>query len=469
MLAEEDNPIYFDLLIKINKVLKIFYFCCFVFFSLLQSQTSSDAIRLFENEIGFGTYAIGLGSAYSGLSNDYSSIYWNPAGLSSLKKSTLNIEFNNNYFKNNTNFLNESFKNSINDNYLNSLGATYSVPTTRGSLVFALAFNNIGDYNYKSNFSGFSNIDNNLFFPIIIDNEEVNYFFNENVFREEKISSTGKISQISFGFGILLSKKTSFGISINSINNQENYSFQFNQNDLKNNFNIFPADFLSYSLNQSLELRARGNKITFGFLTKLTSHLNTGFSVNLPFNYKVNEKHVLKEILTFDDNSFSDTTLVGNYNYIVKTPYNFDYGISIKMKSLLFSTSVKFQNWSNIRLNDKSKSEDYYIEENLAISNDYQPTLQLNLGLSYEVKFNNFKGNLIFGHSAIPSFYKFDNSKKQDVVSGGFSLNFNDEFIINFSTNNTNWELFTTDSYMPSGTKESMEKTIHSISLIIGI
>ena len=469
MLAEEDNPIYFLFSSIFNRFLKIFYFCCFTYFTILQSQTSSDAIRLFENEKGFGTYAIGLGSAYSGLSNDYSSIYWNPAGLSSIKKSTLSIEFNNNYFKNNTNFLNNTFNNSINDNYLNSLGGTYSVPTTRGSLVFAFAFNNIGDYNYKSNFSGFSNNDNNLFFPIIISNEEVNYFFNQNVFREEKISSTGKISQISFGFGILISKKTSFGLSINSINNQENYSFQFDQNDLNDNFNIFPADFLSYSLNQSLELRARGNKITFGFLTKLTSHLNTGFSINLPFNYDVNEKHISKEILTFDDNSFSDTTLVGNYNYIVKAPYNLDYGISFKMKSLLFSSSIKIQNWSNIRLKDKSKSENNYIEENLAISNNYQSTLQLNLGMSYEFKFNNFIANLILGHSTIPSFYKFDNSKKQNSISSGFSLNFKNDLIINFSTNNTNWELFTTDSYMPSGTIESIDKTIHSISLIVEI
>ena len=127
----------------------------------------------------------------------------------------------------------------------------------------------------------------------------------------EKISSSGKISQISFGFGILISEKTSFGISINSINNQENYTFRFDQNDQSDNFNIFPSDFLSYSLDQSLQLRAKGNRITIGLLTEITSNLNTGFNINLPFTYNVNEKHLLKENLTFDDNSLSDTTLIG--------------------------------------------------------------------------------------------------------------------------------------------------------------
>ena len=65
--------------------------------------------------------------------------------------------------------------------------------------------------------------------------------------------------------------------------------------------------------------------------------------------------------------------------------------------------------------------------------------------------------------------YRVDNSKKQNSISSGFSLNFKNDLIINFSTNNTNWELFTTDSYMPSGTIESIDKTIHSISLIVEI
>ena len=469
MLAEEDNFIFSNSSNIITKVSKILYYSYCIFFFQLQGQTSSDAIRLFEKEKGFGTYAVGLGGAYSALSNDYSGIYWNPAGLSSIKKSTLNIEFNNNYVTNNINFLNNSFNTSIIDNYLNSLGGTYSVPTTRGSLVFAFGLNNIGDYNYNSNFSGFSSMNNNLFFPITVDNNEIDYFFNENVFREEKISSSGKISQISFGFGILISEKTSFGVSINSINNQENYTFRFDQNDQSDNFNIFPSDFLSYSLDQSLQLRAKGNRITIGLLTKITSNLNTGFNINLPFTYNVNEKHLLKENLTFDDNSFSDTTLIGNYNYKVIAPYNLDYGISFRIKSLLLSTSFKLQNWSNIRLNSDSNSGEYFIEENLTISNDYQSTLQLNLGLSYSIKFNNFNTSFILGHSHIPSYYKFGHSKDQNMISGGFSLNFKDELIINFSTNHTHSKLFTSDRYTPSGIEESIEKTIYSINLIIGI
>ena len=91
MLAEEDNCIFSNSSSIITKVSKILYYSYCIIFFQLQAQTSSDAIRLFEKEKGFGTYAVGLGGAYSALSNDYSGIYWNPAGLSSVEKSTLNL------------------------------------------------------------------------------------------------------------------------------------------------------------------------------------------------------------------------------------------------------------------------------------------------------------------------------------------------------------------------------------------
>jgi len=448
---------------------KSFVFILFYLFVHVQSQTASDAVRLFENEKGFGTIAMGLSGTFTSSSNDFSAIYWNPAGLASIKKSTLNIEFNNNFFLNEVKFLGNTFDNSINDNYLNSLGGTYSVPTKRGSLVLAFGISNIGDYNYKSNFSGLSNSNNNLNFPIIIDNNESTYLFNENVFREEEISSLGKISQVSFGFGILLTEKTSFGMSINSIHNQENYSFKFNQNDSLNKFEIFPADFKSYNINQSLQLNAKGNRISLGFITRLTNTFKTGFNFNMPFNYNVNEKHLLNENLTFDNSSTSDTTFVSNFDYKIKSPYNLSYGISLKLKSLFLATSIKFQNWSNIKLKDNNNSENYFIQENFIIGNEYNSTIQLNLGTKYTFKINNLGTSLILGYSHFPSFIKLDNSSKKETFSSGISINFKHEVICNLSAQQSDWKIFASDNYSPSGTEESIKKIIYSINLIIGI
>ena len=54
-------------------------------------QSAWDAIHITENEEGFGTRALAMGSAYTALANDYSGIYWNPAGLASLEKSGITI------------------------------------------------------------------------------------------------------------------------------------------------------------------------------------------------------------------------------------------------------------------------------------------------------------------------------------------------------------------------------------------
>jgi len=454
---------------KKSSFFKSFIFILFYLFVHVQSQTASDAVRLFENEKGFGTIAMGLSGAFISSSNDFSAVYWNPAGLASIRKSTLSIEFNNNLFLNEVKFLDNTFNNSINDNYLNSLGGTYSVPTKRGSLVLAFGMSNIGDYNYKSNFSGLSNSNNNLNFPITIDNNEATYLYNENVFREEEILSLGKISQVSFGFGILISGKTSFGMSINSINNQENYTFKFTQNDSQNNFDVFPADFKSYNIDQALQLNAKGNRIAIGFITKLTNTFNTGLNFNMPFNYNIKEKHFLNENLTFDDSSTSDTTFVSNFDYKIKAPYNLSYGISFKLKSLFLATSMKFQNWSEIKLKDNNNSENYFIQENFLLGNDYNSTIQFNLGTKYTIKFNNLRTSLILGYSHFPSFFKFDNSTKKEKFSSGISINFKDEVICNFSAQQSDWKIFTSDNYTPSGTEELIKKTIYSINLIIGI
>ena len=55
-------------------------------FGIVFGQTAYDAVHITENEEGFGTRALAMGGAYTALADDYSGIYWNPAGLGSIEK-----------------------------------------------------------------------------------------------------------------------------------------------------------------------------------------------------------------------------------------------------------------------------------------------------------------------------------------------------------------------------------------------
>lgn len=48
---------------------------------VMKAQIPGDALRLATPGVGVGARALGIGNAYIGVSNDYSALYWNPAGL----------------------------------------------------------------------------------------------------------------------------------------------------------------------------------------------------------------------------------------------------------------------------------------------------------------------------------------------------------------------------------------------------
>ena len=58
----------------------------------VQSQTAADAIRIINNETGFGARAMAMGGAYTAVANDFSAIYWNPAGLASIPGGSIFVE-----------------------------------------------------------------------------------------------------------------------------------------------------------------------------------------------------------------------------------------------------------------------------------------------------------------------------------------------------------------------------------------
>ena len=73
--------------------------------SCLMAQSAEDAVNLLEDEQGFGLRATAMGNAYTALSDDYSGIYWNPAGLAQIKVGQFSGSLSNINFKSDATFL----------------------------------------------------------------------------------------------------------------------------------------------------------------------------------------------------------------------------------------------------------------------------------------------------------------------------------------------------------------------------
>jgi len=71
-------------MIILSKTLILIFFTFKLLFSQSVTKTGTTAGQFLK--IGVGARALGMGSAFSSVAGDGSSLYWNPAGISRLKK-----------------------------------------------------------------------------------------------------------------------------------------------------------------------------------------------------------------------------------------------------------------------------------------------------------------------------------------------------------------------------------------------
>lgn len=79
------KPHNFSLVLSYSLTLLLSHSLCFAFMSKKDRGTAGAQFL----KIGAGARAVGMGEAFSGIADDVSSIYWNPAGLSNLEKPVL--------------------------------------------------------------------------------------------------------------------------------------------------------------------------------------------------------------------------------------------------------------------------------------------------------------------------------------------------------------------------------------------
>lgn len=438
-------------------------FSIFLLLSMLTSQSASEAIRLLENEMGFGARSLGMGGANIALGDDPSDMYWNPAGLAGIINKTFYIETNNLNYNNNTTYLDQTTGNLLQKfGQFNGFGIAYPIPSVRGSMVVAVGYNRILNYDALMSFSGFSLQDNTLDFPINIDGVEKNYQFSEKVQRSEQVISNGGMEQLTFSFGIALSPTVSGGISVSRLTGNEEYEFEFSQEDLQNTYSQFPADFNQYNLKQSLITKTSGWNIRGGLRSFLNEWLRFGIALSLPYTIHVEEYHGTEEKLTFDNGDKSDATVTGNYDYKVHAPLIGDVGMALISENLAISASLRFKDWSatEFNLNNLSRNSDDYAlleEENSVLTFQYRPVIQLRVGVEYLKEFNDSFGiTFRAGGGLIPSPDR-DSKEDKSYTTIGLGIPIGNAIMLDAAYIFSQWEKISRDWYTPAGATEEVQ------------
>lgn len=445
----------------------LFIFLIIFSATVLNAQSVEDALQPSFEEIGSSVRLLGLGNADALTSGEFSALYWNPASLALLNRSEIVSGVHFLSFDNDATFYENSTNVSKNFLNLRSLGISLKLPTTRGSAAIALGYQQIKDFNYLLQFTGFNPSSNNLNFEL--DDDQGNtgtYFFDRNVQQEEEVRTRGGLGVYSIGGGIALSPRMYGGITIDYWHGKRKYTQNFYQNDIQDLYNTFPADFAEYRNFRSLEQTYKGLGLRAGITLELSSSFRTGLMITAPMTMQVDEIYSESDEVVFDD-GFSDPFDYGTnaYEYEIHIPASVDFGASFSRKNFLIAASFRYRDWSSLEFRQPANPGDrtYFEQLNAQIQQDMQATLEQRIGMEWTLPISGVQLRAGFIH--LPSPFRESDSfdRKMITIGGGYQV---DPFVSLHIAGIWNaYDQTSEDRFTPGGTDEK----IRSFRLLLGI
>ncbi len=350
----------------------------------LQAQTADEAVELLEDENGTGLRATALGNAFTAVADDYSAIYWNPAGLAQIRQGQVSASLYNSAFNNRASYLGSELDDSRTFTKFQSFGMVYPFPVVRGSFVLALGYQKVRDFDDFVRFSGFNTESNGLTFLYGETGNYDEYPFDRNIRQSHSLFTDGNLSQWSLGGAIDLSPNFSAGLTLSFYGGSSSYTSDYLQEDI-NNVYTSPIDFDQYTYQQKINSDYSGFELKAGGLFHLSKNIRLGTVITFPTSITVDESWSENDVLRYDNGDTEAYDLgAGEYDYIIKVPFKFSAGLAFHNRFGLLSGSVDYRDWSQLKYDSPSDRDpaDYsdLLDENKYLRSDYRAVLSYSVG-----------------------------------------------------------------------------------------
>jgi long-subunit fatty acid transport protein len=328
------------------------------------SQTEVDAYRLSYLGLGYGARSLGMGTAYAAVANDFSAVYWNPAGLGQIQINEISLGLSHMSLDNTSTLFGtkESFSNS--GTKFNTFGLVYPFPVTRGSLVFAIGYGRENDFTGALGFHGFNFQSSTIKYP-------------DNVDMSGKILKSGGINDWVLAGAIQAAKNLYVGLSVNFISGSYSYNRHYTETDTKDHY------FLDeYVQKYTVEEDIGGFTGRIGMLYEFKNH-NGRFGINIKFPtyYTVRRDYTIDETEYYPDSTIYYLPLNGSPEYNLTTPFVFNAGISYTFGDLMLAGDIDFTDWTQMEFSNTTDPD--LINENTYIKEDFKSTVNYRVGAEY--------------------------------------------------------------------------------------
>jgi len=464
------------------KALRMQYYALFLMASLLTLTTSGFAqeeIFFIGNELGVGARAMSMGGAYIGVSDDYTSLYWNPAGLGQMRRMELNLGFSHNLVNTEATFFGNTESDETSFSRLNSLGFVLPVPTYQGSLVFGIGYNKIRDFDNAFSLKGF-NTQYAALYDLIYDDiheifsDEANQWrwlettVYDNVLQNQQILESGSLNNWSIGGAIEVQKDFFLGATIDFTSGTDDYSMTLEEFDSKNIHEGFVVDSLisdldnhSYTMNAVSKYSATGLKL--GALYRSGKALRIGATVGIPKTQTIKENWKWDHEIHFDPDEYGDIPAPltfdneGQYEYKFQEPYSFGVGASFNLFDfLLLSADMEYRDWSQAKFKTDPPYGGTQTEANLNIKENLKDVTKIHLGAEMFIPL--LKARVRAGFFRDPSPYKAAGELiDKNFLSAGVSFMLDRQVMADFGWIRGAWKDETTDDLTRATTYEDRE------------
>ena len=432
------------------------------------AQFPEDALRFATPGVGVGARSLGMGNAYTGVANDYSALYWNPAGLAQSEHGEFSIGLSNLNYKNTSTFFLTNQDYSLNSTNLNAIGLVYPVAVRRGSLAIAFGYSRQSDFTTGVSFQGFnpgssiiqtyardgaaapSDLSGNLAYQLYLANlDSVTGRFQSPI--------TGRLTQVgtviegsglnnwSIGAGIDIARNLSAGLTVTFLSGTYKYDRTYKEQDKANIYAVIPYDFNELTIEDNIRSDITGVNGKLGILYRDPGHFRFGITVKTPTSFQVEETFSTSARSHFDNvdatgnQDYGPFDSPGSDKYDVVTPWVFGAGASVILRDLMLSGDVEYTDWTQLEFRNANAD---VIAENTTIKNLFVATANLRAGAEYDLQSVRLRGGFIYNTSP----FKGDpTSFDQKFVTAGIGVLLGESSMMDLAYARGWWNTFRTN------------------------
>jgi long-subunit fatty acid transport protein len=426
------------------------------------AQYPEDALRLSTPGYGVGARALGLGNAYSSVANDFSAIYWNPAGLGQMTMGEFSVGLAQLNTVDDATYLGNTVSSTGSGTAFNSFGIAHPIPVKRGSLVLAFGFTRQSMFTSSMEFSGYNPSGSivQLWAPDgaplppditiaedleLADTTEFGTFYSPikgNVTQAGTVTESGGLNNWSGAGAVEFAKNFYGGVTLTYLAGSYRYDRTYVEEDSKNFYTEFPYDFRSLTQSDYIDGEISGFGATFGLLYRVPERFRLGLTVKVPTAFWVRERYGTS-YASFFDNGDKFTINADGYDdavveYDVHTPWVFGGGASLTLGPLLLSGDVESTDWATMEFaNTNSDLE----RKNQEIAKTFRSTLDYRFGAELDL-FNEVI-RLRAGYGLHPSPYKDDPPEfDRETLSGGIGIRLAADVMFDAAYSRASWKTY---------------------------